>query len=75
MKRIYNILSKCILTIVQFWVVIDLVWIFRILINDGKINGNNGNVLYFQFIVLVLIFFILINMESLIKKIFKLFDK
>lgn len=73
MKRIYNILSKCILTIVQFWVVIDLVWIFRILINDGKINGNNGNVLYFQFIVLVLIFFILINMESLIKKIFKLF--
>ncbi len=75
MKRIYNILSKCILTIVQFWVVIDLVWIFRILINDGKINGNNGNVLYFQFIVLVFIFFILINMESLIKKIFKLFDK
>ena len=75
MKRIYNILSKCILTIVQFWVVIDLVWIFRILINDGKINGNNGNVLYFQFIVLVLIFFILINMESLIKKIFKFFDK
>ncbi|ACZ10650.1 Uncharacterised protein [Sebaldella termitidis] len=75
MKRIYNVLSKCILTIVQFWVVIDLVWIFRILINDGKINGNNGNVLYFQFIVLVLIFFILINMESLIKKIFKLFDK
>ena len=75
MKRIYNILSKCILTIVQFWVVIDLVWIFRILINDGKINGNNGNVLYFQFIVLVLIFFILINMESLIKIIFKLFDK
>ena len=75
MKRIYNILSKCILTIVQFWVVIDLVWIFRILINDGKINGNNGNVLYFQFIVLVLIFFILINMESLIKKIFKLFGK
>ena len=75
MKRIYNILSKYILTIVQFWVVIDLVWIFRILINDGKINGNNGNVLYFQFIVLVLIFFILINMESLIKKIFKLFDK
>ena len=75
MKRIYNILSKCILTIVHFWVVIDLVWIFRILINDGKINGNNGNVLYFQFIVLVLIFFILINMESLIKKIFKLFDK
>ncbi len=75
MKRIYNILSKCILTIVQFWIVIDLVWIFRILINDGKINGNNGNVLYFQFIVLVLIFFILINMESLIKKIFKLFDK
>ena len=73
MKRIYNVLSKCILTIVQFWVVIDLVWIFRILINDGKINGNNGNVLYFQFIVLVLIFFILINMESLIKKIFKLF--
>ena len=71
MKRIYNVLSKCILTIVQFWVVIDLVWIFRILINDGKINGNNGNVLYFQFIVLVLIFFILINMESLIKKIFK----
>ena len=69
MKRIYNVLSKCILTIVQFWVVIDLVWIFRILINDGKINGNNGNVLYFQFIVLVLIFFILINMESLIKKI------
>ena len=57
MKRIYNVLSKCILTIVQFWVVIDLVWIFRILINDGKINGNNGNVLYFQFIVLVLIFF------------------
>ena len=56
MKRIYNVLSKCILTIVQFWVVIDLVWIFRILINDGKINGNNGNVLYFQFIVLVLIF-------------------
>ena len=75
MKRIYNILSKCILTIVQFWVVIDLVWIFRILINDGKINGNTGNALYFQFIVLVLIFFILINMESLIKKIFKLFDK
>ena len=75
MKRIYNVLSKCILTIVQFWVVIDLVWIFRILINDGKINGNNGNVLYFQFIVLVLIFFILINMESLIKKIFKLFYK
>ncbi len=75
MKRIYNVLSKCILTIVQFWVVIDLVWIFRILINDGKINGNNGNVLYFQFIVLVFIFFILINMESLIKKIFKLFDK
>ena len=75
MKRIYNILSKCILTIVQFWVVIDLVWIFSILINDGKIIGNNGNVLYFQFIVLVLIFFILINMESLIKKIFKLFDK
>lgn len=75
MKRIYNVLSKCILTIVQFWIVIDLVWIFRILINDGKINGNNGNVLYFQFIVLVLIFFILINMESLIKKIFKLFDK
>ena len=75
MKRIYSVLSKCILTIVQFWVVIDLVWIFRILINDGKINGNNGNVLYFQFIVLVLIFFILINMESLIKKIFKLFDK
>ena len=75
MKRIYNVLSKCILTIVQFWVVIDLVLIFRILINDGKINGNNGNVLYFQFIVLVLIFFILINMESLIKKIFKLFDK
>ena len=75
MKRIYNVLSKCILTIVQFWVVIDLVWIFRILINGGKINGNNGNVLYFQFIVLVLIFFILINMESLIKKIFKLFDK
>ena len=75
MKRIYNVPSKCILTIVQFWVVIDLVWIFRILINDGKINGNNGNVLYFQFIVLVLIFFILINMESLIKKIFKLFDK
>ena len=75
MKRIYNILSKYILTIVQFWVVIDLVRIFRILINDGKINGNNGNVLYFQFIVLVFIFFILINMESLIKKIFKLFDK
>ena len=75
MKRIYSVLSKCILTIVQFWVVIDLVWIFRILINDGKINGKNGNVLYFQFIVLVLIFFILINMESLIKKIFKLFDK
>ena len=75
MKRIYNVLSKCILSRVQFWVVIDLVWIFRILINDGKINGNNGNVLYFQFIVLVLIFFILINMESLIKKIFKLFDK
>ena len=75
MKRIYNVLSKCILTIVQFWVVIDLVWIFRILINDGKINGNNGNVLYFQFIVLVLIFFILINMESLKYKIFKLFDK
>lgn len=75
MKRIYSVLSKCILTIVQFWIVIDLVWIFRILINDGKINGNNGNVLYFQFIVLVLIFFILINMESLIKKIFKLFDK
>ena len=75
MKRIYNVLSKCILTIVQFWVVIDLVWIFRILINDGKINGNNGNVLYFQFIVLVFIFFILINMESLIRKIFKLFDK
>ena len=75
MKRIYSVLSKCILTIVQFWIVIDLVWIFRILINDGKINGNNGNVLYFQFIVLVFIFFILINMESLIKKIFKLFDK
>ena len=75
MKRIYNVLSKCILTIVQFWIVIDLVWIFRILINDGKINGNNGNVLYFQFIVLVFIVFILINMESLIKKIFKLFDK
>ena len=75
MKRIYSVLSKCILTIVQFWIVIDLVWIFRILINDGKINGNNGNVLYFQFIVLVLIFFILIYMESLIKKIFKLFDK
>ena len=74
MKRIYSVLSKCILTIVQFWIVIDLVWIFRILINDGKINGNNGNVLYFQFIVLVLIFFILINMVSLIKKIFKLFD-
>ena len=64
MKRIYNVLSKCILTIVQFWVVIDLVWIFRILINDGKINGNNGNVLYFQFIVLVLIFFILIQPKT-----------
>ena len=64
--------------LIQFCISINLVWILRIWINDYKNRDNNYlafELLVFQFIFLVFLFYILINIKSIIYKILEKLSK
>lgn len=64
--------------LIQFCISINLVWILRIWVNDYKNRDNNYlafELLVFQFIFLVFLFYILINIKSIIYKILEKLSK